>query len=188
MWWCPWIHDLGLMAGCVRHGFMNINAMRSDTTLPLHPTSVLDHITRALIVGVEDPMSHMDEDFPTAGVAPAAPANPPSTPLPLEADKGAVESVGGVGDGVAGVGGAGGAGGGTYSLASAVAAAAAAVRAGKGFDGTDEVVQAWAEESSSEFPTRRSAEERVFRICVALTKLMPLSNPLRVRCYNERWA
>ncbi|CAN0209255.1 unnamed protein product [Laminaria digitata] len=117
MWWCPWIHDLGLMAGCVRHGFMNINAMRSDTTLPLHPSSVQDHITRALIVGVEDPMSHMDEDFPTAGA-----------------------------------------------------------------------VQAWAEESSSEFPTRRSAEERVFRICVALTKLMPLSNPLRVRCYNERWA
>ena len=72
-------------------------------------------------------------------------------------------------------------------MAWAGAVAAAAVRAGKGFDGTDEAVQAWAEESSSEFPTRRSAEERVFRICVALTKLMPLSNPLRVRCYNERW-
>lgn len=186
MWWCPWIHDLGLMAGCVRHGFMNINAMRSDTALPLHPSSVQDHITRALIVGVEDPMSHMDEDFPTAGVAPPVPPPAPASPPPLTLD-GAKGLVAG-GEGVGGaVGGAGGAGGGAYSLASAVAVAAAAVRAGKGFDGTDEAVQAWAEESSSEFPTRRSAEERVFRICVALTKLMPLSNPLRVRCYNERW-
>lgn len=159
MWWCPWIHDLGLMAGCVRHGFMNVNAMRNDTTLPLHPSSVLDHITRSLVVGVEDPMSHMDEDFPTAGVAPAA---------------GAAGGEGGKGTG------------GGYSMAAAVAAAAAAVRAGKGFDGTDEGVQAWAEDSSRQFPTRRAAEERVFRICVALTKLMPLSNPLRVRCYNER--
>lgn len=130
---------------------MNINTMRSDTTLPLHPSSVLDHITRAFLVGVEDPMLQMDGEFHTAGVVP-----PPPPP----------EAVA------------------KASLQMGAAAAAAAIRAGKGFDGTDERVQAWAEECSTEFPTRRAAEERVFKICVALTKLMPMSNPLRVRCYN----
>ena len=149
------------MAGCVRHGFMNVNAMRSDTTLPLNPSSILDHITRALVVGVEDPMSQMDKDFPTAGVAPTA-------GLPQDGGKTAASPRS------------------QSSVASSSAAAAAAVRAGKGLDGTDEKVQAWAEEASEEFPTRRATEERVFRICVSLTKLLPHSNPLRVRSYNER--
>ncbi|CAM9540448.1 unnamed protein product [Scytosiphon promiscuus] len=190
MWWCPWIHDLGLMAGCVRHGFMNINAMRGDAALPLSPSSVNDHITRALIVGVEDPMSHMDEDFPTAGVAPAVPT-PPANPSPSTPDGGGgggsgndTGSAGGTGGG-AGAGAVGSVGSG-YSIAAALAAAAAAVRAGKGFDGTDDRVQAWLGETCSEFPTRRAAEERVFRICLALTKLLPPENPLRVRCYNSK--
>lgn len=184
MWWCPWIHDLGLMAGCVRHGFMNINAMRGDEALPLNPTSINDHITRALVVKVEDPISRMGQDFPTAGVA-APPPHPPPQPLgaagtsPPQLPPGS--SSGGGEDG-----GGGGAGAGTgYSAAAALAAAAAAVRAGKGLDGSDIRVQAWVQEASSEFPVRRAAEERVFRICVALTKLMPMSNPLRVRCYNN---
>ncbi|CAN0245579.1 unnamed protein product, partial [Hapterophycus canaliculatus] len=184
MWWCPWIHDLGLMAGCVRHGFMNINAMRGDSALPLSPSSVNDHITRALIVGVEDPMSHMDEDFPTAGVAPAVPTPPinPSMSPPNGAGAGNDAGAAGGSGGVAGAG----SGGSGYSIAAALAAAAAAVRAGKGFDGTDDRVQAWLGETCSEFPTRRAAEERVFRICLALTKLLPPENPLRVRCYNSK--
>lgn len=137
---------------------MNIHAMRSDTTLPLNPSSILDHITRALVVGVEDPMSQMDKDFPTAGVSSAS------------VTAGASPQDGG------------------KAGAQRSAAAAAAVRAGKGLDGTDEKVQAWAEEASSEFPSRRAAEERVFRICVSLTKLLPHCNTLRVRCYNERLA
>lgn len=149
------------MAGCVRHGFMNIHAMRSDTTLPLNPSSILDHITRALVVGVEDPMSQMDKDFPTAGVASSSVTIGAS---PQDGGKAGAQR------------------------SSTSAAAAAAVRAGKGLDGTDEKVQAWAEEASSEFPSRRAAEERVFRICVSLTKLLPHCNPLRVRCYNERLA
>lgn len=180
MWWCPWIHDLGLMAGCVRHGFMNINAMRGDSALPLNPGAVNDHITRALVVGVEDPVSHMDDDFPTAGVAPSPSANNPSAPSVAAA------AASGNGKASCGGGGAGGGGGGSgYSIANALAVAAAAVRAGKGFDGTDGRVQAWLAETCSEFPTRRAAEERVFRICMALTKLMPLGNPLKVRCYNN---
>lgn len=176
MWWCPWIHDLGLMAGCVRHGFMNINAMRGDEALPLNPTSVNDHITRTLIVRVEDPASRMGQDFPTAGVAP-----PPQPPAGGASPSQTPPGVGGVGGG----GGGGVAGGGAgYSAAAALAAAAAAVRAGKGLDGSDGRVQAWVREACSEFPARRAAEERVFRICVALTKLLPLSNPLRVRYYN----
>ncbi|CAN0520410.1 unnamed protein product [Ectocarpus sp. 12 AP-2014] len=175
MWWCPWIHDLGLMAGCVRHGFMNINAMRGDSALPLNPGAVNDHITRALVVGVEDPVSHMEEDFPTAGVVPSPSASNPSAP-----------SGGGAAGSTSGNGKASGGGGGSgYSIANALAVAAAAVRAGKGFDGTDGRVQAWLAETCSEFPTRRAAEERVFRICMALTKPMPLGSPLRVRCYNS---
>eukprot|EP00903_Cladosiphon_okamuranus_P007802 g7551.t1 len=175
MWWCPWIHDLGLMAGCVRHGFMNINAMRGDEALPLNPTSVNDHISRALIVRVEDPISRMGQDYPTAGVAeppPAPVAAAPGTSSPSQVPPGT------------GGGAGGGAGPAGYSAAAALAAAAAAVRAGKGLDGSDVRVQAWVREACSEFPVRRAAEERVFRICVALTKLMPLSNPLRVRSYN----
>lgn len=171
MWWCPWIHDLGLMAGCVRHGFMNINAMRGDEALPLNPTSINDHITRTLIVRVEDPISRMGQDYPTAGVA----APPPAPAAPAAAGTWSPSQL------PPGSGGAGAAG---YSAAAALAAAAAAVRAGKGLDGSDVRVQAWVLEACSEFPVRRAAEERVFRICVALTKLMPLSNPLRVRSYN----
>lgn len=168
MWWCPWIHDLGLMAGCVRHGLMNINAMRGDASLPLNPGSIRDHITRTLVVRVEPPQPPQkpaaEGVLPTAaGVAPAA--------VP-----GTAAAVGAAAGGGAGAG---------QLTAAALAAAAAAVRAGKGLDGSDGRVQAWVGESCLEFPTRRAAEDRVFRICVALTKLMPLSNPLRVRCYNN---
>lgn len=143
------------MAGCVKHGFMNINAMRSDNALPLNPSATLDHITRTFLNGGvpgETLSQHIDAIAAgeiTAGVAPPAWAT--------EANK-----IGG-------------------------SWAAAAARVGKGFDPGDAAARAWAEEASEEFPTRRSSEDRIFKICIALTKLMPMNNAHRIRCYNERW-
>lgn len=160
IWWCPWIHDVGLMAGCVRHGFMNINAMRSNTELPLNPSAILEHITRTFLNGraSEESPSHPDGGVVQSGDA----------ALVSAADPGKVVNPPG-----SGVGGASSVG---YGF----------LKTGKGFDPGDEAAQAWAEEASAEFPTRRSAEDRVFKICVAMTKLLPLNNPVRIRVYNER--
>ncbi|CAM9914329.1 unnamed protein product [Choristocarpus tenellus] len=143
VWWCPWIHDLGLMAGCVRHGFMNVNAMRNDTSLPFHPAAALEHISRTLLRG--DPRSTERGDRGDSATSHGG------------------NTCGGSGDGVL------------------------AVNPKGAFKADAEGVREWAEEVSTQFPSRRAAEDRVFRICMGLTKLMPLSHPIRVRCYNERW-
>lgn len=143
IWWCPWIHDLGLMAGCVMHGFMNINAMRSNVLLPLNPTAILEHISRTFLNNGRAPGEPSSRaDGASAAENPSGSGQPPGLGVlkPL-----------------------------------------------KGFSPGDDAAQAWAEEASVEFPSRRSAEDRVFRICVAMTKLLPPHNPVRIRVYNERW-
>ncbi|KAG5186807.1 hypothetical protein JKP88DRAFT_133924, partial [Tribonema minus] len=52
IWWCPWIHDLAVMVGCLKHGLLNVNAMRTDASLPLTPASVSHHIMRSLVTPV----------------------------------------------------------------------------------------------------------------------------------------
>lgn len=48
MWWCPWLHDLAVMVGCIKHGLLNIEAMRLDTALPLSPAAVAHHVSSSL--------------------------------------------------------------------------------------------------------------------------------------------
>ena len=33
IWWCPWKHDIDLLVGCARHGYLNISNIIKDTSL-----------------------------------------------------------------------------------------------------------------------------------------------------------
>jgi len=33
IWWCPWKHDIDLLVGCARHGYLNMNSMIKDKSL-----------------------------------------------------------------------------------------------------------------------------------------------------------
>lgn len=43
-WWCPWIHDYGLVLGCLKHGYLCLNIIRRDETLPLHQDAIKRHV------------------------------------------------------------------------------------------------------------------------------------------------
>ena len=34
IWWCPWIHDIALMVGCLKHGFLHMEKICVDKDLP----------------------------------------------------------------------------------------------------------------------------------------------------------
>lgn len=168
----------------MKHGFMNVNSMRGDTSLPLHPAAALDHITRTFLSGstaIPMPMPQIEGAGLGKICGIGESSNDPSS--------GTSDASAGVGsDDKAGGGGGSGRGGTEVAAAAAAgtAAANAAIIVRRGFDGGDERVQAWAEEASGEFPTRRAAEDRVFRVCVELTKSLTPTSSARVRCYNER--
>ena len=33
VWWCPWRHDIDLLIGCVRHGYLNFSSIIKDGSL-----------------------------------------------------------------------------------------------------------------------------------------------------------
>jgi len=43
-WWCPWIHDYALVLGCLKHGYLCLNLIRSDKTLPLNQEKIQKHV------------------------------------------------------------------------------------------------------------------------------------------------
>lgn len=50
-WWCPWIHDVGVMAGCLKHGFLSMDAILSDRSLPFHDDHLKKHIRCVFLYG-----------------------------------------------------------------------------------------------------------------------------------------
>mmetsp|Transcript_10063 Transcript_10063/g.13121 ORF Transcript_10063/g.13121 Transcript_10063/m.13121 type:complete len:1188 (+) Transcript_10063:386-3949(+) len=46
-WWCSWIHDYALVLGCLKHGYLCLNLIRSDRTLPLHQEKIQKHVQLA---------------------------------------------------------------------------------------------------------------------------------------------
>lgn len=185
--------------------------MRGDTTLPLHPAAALEHITRTFLsstgraypAAVAVPPSRPSPNpTPQVSAAPTGAAgdagDASTTSAAATTAAGAIAGTSGSpsptpsGEAASGGGGAGkgqataGGGGAAAAAAAGAAAAAAAMIVTRGFDREDERVQAWAEETSGEFPTRRAAENRVLRVCVALSEQMPANSSIRIRCYNER--
>lgn len=54
LWWCPWIHDFAVLVGCVKHGLVNINAMRADAALPLSYEAIKQFVQEELLEVGED--------------------------------------------------------------------------------------------------------------------------------------
>lgn len=44
VWWCPWIHDLSLMFGFSRHGYMALEKIVQDEDLPFTKVALEQHI------------------------------------------------------------------------------------------------------------------------------------------------
>lgn len=51
VWWCPWIHDYGILQGMKKHGVFAWKSIRSDLSLPFHTKAVQDHIRLVFLDG-----------------------------------------------------------------------------------------------------------------------------------------
>ena len=54
VWWCPWIHDIALMVGCLKHGYMALEQICRDKELPLTTNHLLMHVKRTFLYGSGD--------------------------------------------------------------------------------------------------------------------------------------
>lgn len=62
IWWCPWIHDLGLLVGMLKHGYMMLDRIFADPELPFYSKNVETFVRRVFIKGgvVMPPMARFD--------------------------------------------------------------------------------------------------------------------------------
>jgi hypothetical protein len=44
VWWTPYVHDLGLVFACAKHGFLNSSYMREDLDLPFNEACIERHM------------------------------------------------------------------------------------------------------------------------------------------------
>jgi superfamily II DNA or RNA helicase len=51
VWWCPWIHDLGMMVGYMKHGYMALEAICRDPVLPFTSQAITNHVCRTFLYG-----------------------------------------------------------------------------------------------------------------------------------------
>jgi hypothetical protein len=51
VWWCPWIHDVGLLLGCVKHGYLAMQQIMSDPELPFERNYLDKHIRQVFVYG-----------------------------------------------------------------------------------------------------------------------------------------
>lgn len=51
VWWCPWIHDLGLLLGILKHGYLNLDKIYSDPDLPFNKKYLEVFIKRVFLQG-----------------------------------------------------------------------------------------------------------------------------------------
>lgn len=51
VWWCPWIHDYGLMMGIKKYGVAAWRQIRDDASLPFHPSQIQKHIRMVFLQG-----------------------------------------------------------------------------------------------------------------------------------------
>lgn len=54
VWYCPWIHDIGLMIGCLKHGYLNLVDIFRDDSLPFTPSSIEFLVKRVFLYGIND--------------------------------------------------------------------------------------------------------------------------------------
>lgn len=51
VWWCPWIHDVAIMVGFLKHGYMALEKILLDNSLPFCQNRLKNHIRRAFFTG-----------------------------------------------------------------------------------------------------------------------------------------
>lgn len=51
VWWCPWIHDIALMVGCLKHGYLNLEKILTDEESPFFFENLEQHIYRVFVYG-----------------------------------------------------------------------------------------------------------------------------------------
>ena len=61
IWWCPWIHDIGILIGCIKHGFLNINMILTDKELPFSQCNLETHIRKTFLNPYNSSSSSRDE-------------------------------------------------------------------------------------------------------------------------------
>mmetsp|Transcript_22236 Transcript_22236/g.41332 ORF Transcript_22236/g.41332 Transcript_22236/m.41332 type:complete len:1068 (-) Transcript_22236:168-3371(-) len=66
VWWCPWIHDIALMVGCLKHGFVNLDAILEDEELPFCTENLERHINRVFVYGTKTQAPAAAHIFKTA--------------------------------------------------------------------------------------------------------------------------
>lgn len=61
VWWCPWVHDIALLIGCYKHGFLAVEEMCMDVELPFYLPTLKKFIRRVFLFGMENalPAAHM---------------------------------------------------------------------------------------------------------------------------------
>lgn len=51
VWWCPWIHDVALLVGIMKHGYLKLDCICKDSTLPFTQENIQLFIRRVFIYG-----------------------------------------------------------------------------------------------------------------------------------------
>jgi hypothetical protein len=51
VWWCPWIHDLAMMVGYLKHGYMALEPITKDSALPFTSEAIYNHVCRTFLYG-----------------------------------------------------------------------------------------------------------------------------------------
>ena len=53
VWWCPWIHDIGLLLSLVRYGFLAFDKLLQDEELPFHARYLESHVRQVFLLGTQ---------------------------------------------------------------------------------------------------------------------------------------
>lgn len=53
VWWCPWIHDLGLLLGILKHGYLATDKIFTDPELPFHRDYLNSFVRKVFLIGSE---------------------------------------------------------------------------------------------------------------------------------------
>jgi hypothetical protein len=69
VWWCPWIHDVGLLLGCIKHGFLALEKIVSDPELPFHRNHLEKHIRRVFLYGCAAVLPSALDELPDKNIA-----------------------------------------------------------------------------------------------------------------------
>ena len=57
VWWCPWIHDIGLLTGLMKYGFLSMENIFQDVDLPFHKSNLEKFVKRVFLIGHHQPQS-----------------------------------------------------------------------------------------------------------------------------------